>query len=80
MLKANMKAILGRKIGMTRIFNEKGIQIPVTLIFVEPNVVTQVIENKAQIALHEEKKLKKPQAGHLEKAKIKATFLREFYK
>jgi len=73
-----MKAILGRKIGMTRIFNEKGMQIPVTLISVEPNIVTQVNAKSVQIALPEEKKLNKPQAGHLGKTKTKATYLREF--
>lgn len=63
---------------MTRIFDEKGKQIPVTLIWAEPNVVTQVNDASAQIALPEDKKIKKPQAGHLAKAKIKARVLHEF--
>jgi len=36
------KGILGRKIGMTEVFTESGKLIPVTVISVEPNVVTQV--------------------------------------
>ena len=34
--------VIGRKIGMTRIFKEDGISIPVTVIEVEPNRVTQL--------------------------------------
>jgi len=79
-----MKAILGKKLGMTRIFDEKGTVIPVTLIVAEPNVVTQVktVESdgvaKIQVALPQTRKLKKPQAGHLEKSGVKSTYLREF--
>ncbi len=36
------KGILGRKIGMTEVFTESGKLIPVTVVSVEPNVVTQV--------------------------------------
>src|SRR5574344_83127 len=41
------KGILGRKIGMTEVFTESGKLIPVTVVSVEPNVVTQIktIEN-----------------------------------
>jgi len=79
-----MKAILGKKLGMTRIFNEAGKVIPVTLIWAEPNVATQIKNSDqdgyiaAQIALPENKKVKKPQAGHLAKTEIKTRFLREF--
>jgi large subunit ribosomal protein L3 len=34
--------LIGRKAGMTRVFTEDGVSIPVTLIEVEPNRVTQV--------------------------------------
>ena len=37
-----MKGILGKKIGMTQVFTESGKLIPVTVIEVEPNVVTQI--------------------------------------
>ncbi len=36
------KGILGRKEGMTQVFTESGILIPVTVVYVEPNVVTQI--------------------------------------
>ncbi|MDE4980582.1 50S ribosomal protein L3, partial [Francisella tularensis subsp. holarctica] len=34
--------LVGRKCGMTRIFTEEGVSIPVTVVKVEPNKVTQV--------------------------------------
>jgi large subunit ribosomal protein L3 len=34
--------LLGTKIGMTRVFTEDGVSVPVTVIYVEPNVVTQL--------------------------------------
>ena len=37
-----MKGILGKKIGMTQVFTKNGKLIPVTVIEVEPNVVTQI--------------------------------------
>ena len=37
-----MKGILGRKVGMTEVFSTDGKLIPVTVISVEPNVVTQI--------------------------------------
>ena len=37
-----MKGILGRKIGMTQVFSTNGTLVPVTVIAVEPNVVTQI--------------------------------------
>ena len=37
-----MKGILGRKLGMTQVFTTEGKLIPVTVISVEPNVVTQI--------------------------------------
>ena len=37
-----MKGILGRKIGMTQVFAKNGKLIPVTVVEVEPNVVTQI--------------------------------------
>lgn len=37
-----MKAIIGKKIGMTQLFREDGTVIPVTLVQAEPNVVTQI--------------------------------------
>ena len=37
-----MKGILGRKVGMTQVFTKDGKLVPVTVISVEPNVVTQI--------------------------------------
>ena len=47
------KGILGRKIGMTEVFTESGKLIPVTVVSVEPNVVTQIktIENDGYEAI-----------------------------
>ena len=39
-----MIGIIGRKLGMTQIFNESGQQIPCTVIEAEPNPVVQVLE------------------------------------
>lgn len=79
-----MKAIVGKKIGMTRIFNEKGLVVPVTLISVGQNVVTQVKTQDSdgyaatQIAVVESRKVNKPETGHLAKSKIKSRTLKEF--
>ncbi|MFA6493056.1 MAG: 50S ribosomal protein L3 [Patescibacteria group bacterium] len=68
-----MKAILGKKILMTRIFNETGVQIPVTLIKLENNIVTQIKTQEKdgyaafQIGAGVKKKFNKPELGHLKK-------------
>lgn len=72
-----MKAILGRKIGMTRVFKD-GIAIPVTVIKAGPCYVVQkkVIEkdgyNAIQVGFEEtsEKKVNKPLLGHFKKAGV----------
>lgn len=79
-----MKAIIGKKLGMSRIFDEKGNVIPVTLVLAGKNIVTQVKSTEkdgysaTQIGLNEEKKINQPLAGHLKKAKIKTKTLKEF--
>lgn len=73
-----MKGIIGRKIGMTQIFTEEGIVIPVTVIEAGPVQVTQVKteENDGYKAIqiaYEDKKSKrvnKPMKGHYEKAGV----------
>ena len=70
-----MKGILGRKLGMTQVFTKSGKLIPVTVIEVEPNVVTQIktMENDGYEAVQlgfgtiKEKKVNKPMAGHFAK-------------
>ncbi len=71
-----MKAILGKKIGMTQIFAETGEVIPVTVIEAGPEVVTQVktVEtdgyNAVQVAFEDQKahRVNKPMTGHFAKS------------
>jgi len=71
-----MKGILGRKIGMAQVFTESGKLIPVTVVEVEPNVVTQIktMENDGYEAIQlgfdtkREKLATKASAGHTAKA------------
>jgi large subunit ribosomal protein L3 len=71
-----MAAIVGKKVGMTQVFQEDGTRVPVTVIEAEPNTVTAVrapdrdgyaAVQVAAIGV-EERKLNKPQLGHLKKA------------
>lgn len=82
-----MKAILGRKIGMTQMFSPEGRAIPVTVIQAGPCVVvqTKTTDNDGyeaiQVGFDEIKEVRanKPQKGHFAKAKVKPTrYLREF--
>ena len=81
------KAIIGKKVGMTQIFDEAGHVIPVTVIEAGPCVVSQkkTIENDGYVSVQlafgdvAEKKLSKPELGHLKKAGISAKkHLKEF--
>lgn len=71
-----MKGILGRKIGMTQVFAKNGKLTPVTVIEVEPNVVSQIktVETDGYDAIQlatvdkKEKRANKPETGHLKKA------------
>lgn len=71
-----MKGILGRKIGMTEVFTKDGKLIPVTVIEVEPNVVTQIKTvsndgyNAIQLGVTEKKpsRATKASVGHAKKA------------
>ena len=78
-----MKFILGLKLGMTQVFDEKGNVIPVTLIEAGPCIVTQIKTREkdgysaVQIGFGEAKKVTKAIAGHLKKLG-KLLFLREF--
>ncbi len=73
-----MKALLGKKIGMTQIFAETGEMIPVTVIEAGPEVVTQIktVEtdgyNAVQVAFEDQKahRVNKPMTGHFEKAGV----------
>ena len=81
------KAIIGKKVGMTQIFDESGKVIPVTVVEAGPCVVTQkkTIETDGYEAVQlgfedvKESKLSKPEAGHLKKAGVEAKkHLKEF--
>ena len=81
------KAIIGKKVGMTQIFDENGTVIPVTVIEAGPCVVAQVktIENDGYEAVQlgfgevKENKLNKPVKGHFAKANVTPKkHLREF--
>ena len=81
------KAIIGRKVGMTQIFDEKGRVIPVTVIEAGPCVVAQVKTsetdgyNAIQLGFGDvkESKLNKPEIGHFTKSKLTLKkHLREF--
>ena len=84
-----MRGLIGKKIGMTRVFDSRGRAIPVTVLEVGPCYVTQVktIENdgydSVQIGYLESKSkhVNKPMAGHFLKNNVKPTkFLAEFQK
>ena len=81
------KAIIGKKVGMTQIFDESGKVIPVTVVEAGPCVVTQkkTMDTDGYVAVQlgyediKESKLSKPEAGHLKKAGVAAKkHLKEF--
>ena len=75
-----MKAILGKKVGMTQIFSESGEIIPVTVIEAGPAVVTQIktVETDGYYGVligfedKKESRVIKPEAGHFAKAGVSA--------
>ena len=75
-----MIGLIGRKVGMTRIFNEDGVSIPVTVIEIEANRVTQVktLETDGYCAVQvttgskKASHVTKPEAGHFVKAGVEA--------
>ncbi len=81
------KAIIGKKVGMTQIFDEAGKVVPVTVIEAGPCVVVQkkTVEKEGYAAVQlgyedvAERKLSKPEKGHLEKAGVEMKrHLKEF--
>ena len=80
-------AILGKKIGMSQIFTETGVVIPVTVVEAGPCYVSQIKTeavdgyNAVQLAFMDtkENRLNKPAMGHLKKANLTAKkYLKEF--
>ena len=81
------KAIIGKKVGMTQIFDESGKAIPVTVIAAGPCVVAQkkTVETDGYVSVQlgyedvKESKLTRPELGHLKKAGVGAVkHLKEF--
>lgn len=76
MSQSNRLGLLGRKVGMTRFFTDDGESVPVTVVDVSNNRVTQVKtqENDGYVAIQvtfgsrRSSRVTKPQAGHLSKA------------
>jgi len=70
--------LVGKKCGMTRIFKEDGASVPVTVIQVLPNIITQIKSNEIdgyaaiQVTTGEKKlsRMSKPEAGHFAKANV----------
>ena len=82
-----MKAILGKKVGMTQIFTEEGNVVPVTVVEAGPCVVVakKTIESDGYNAIQvgfgavKENRVNKPEAGHFKKAGVEMKkVLREF--
>src|SRR5664279_6494362 len=77
---SNSLGLLGRKVGMMRLFTDEGDAIPVTVVDVSNNRVTQVKtqENDGYVALQvtfgkrKASRVTKPAAGHLAKAGVEA--------
>ena len=80
MSQSNRLGLLGRKVGMMRLFTDDGDAVPVTVVDVSNNRVTQVKtqENDGYVALQvtfgarKASRVTKPQAGHLAKAGVEA--------
>lgn len=72
--------IIGRKAGMTRVFRDDGVSIPVTVIEAEPNRVSQIKTNEVDgyralqvtVGSRRPSRVTKPMAGHFAKAGIEA--------
>ncbi|WP_133511816.1 50S ribosomal protein L3 [Candidatus Thiosymbion oneisti] len=72
--------VIGRKAGMTRIFTEEGATLPVTVIAVPPNRVSQVKTQdndgyravQVTVGSRKASRVNKPAAGHFRKAKVMA--------
>ncbi|MBC7215458.1 MAG: 50S ribosomal protein L3 [Burkholderiaceae bacterium] len=87
MSQSNSLGLLGRKVGMMRLFTDDGDAVPVTVVDVSNNRVTQVKtqENDGYVALQvtygarKASRVTKPEAGHLAKAGVEAgEIMREF--
>ena len=73
-------SVVGRKCGMTRVFTEEGVSVPVTVIEVTPNRVTQIKSNEKDgyravqvtTGTRRASRVTKPMAGHFARASVEA--------
>ncbi len=78
-----IEGLLGRKLGMTQIFDERGETVPVTALEVGPCVVTQVMTpekqgfNAVQLGFGHKKRLNEPERGHLKMSGAQSRHLRQ---
>jgi large subunit ribosomal protein L3 len=78
-----IQGLIGRKLGMTQIFDDSGVVHPVTVIECGPNVVTQVKSNETdgyeavQLGFGIDKRLNKPDQGHRKSSGYMSRTLRE---
>jgi large subunit ribosomal protein L3 len=77
-----VNGLIGRKVGMTQVFTPAGVAVPVTVVEVEANHVTQIRTQERdgyeaiQLGYGEAKRLNKPESGHLRRS-AKLRHLRE---
>ena len=80
MRQANNPGLVGRKVGMTRVFTEDGASIPVTVIEVQPNRVTRVKRSETDgydavqvtTGARAANRINRPEAGHFARAGVEA--------
>src|SRR6187200_2964100 len=78
-----IQGMVGRKLGMTQIFDESGVVHPVTVIECGPNVITQVKSTDTdgyeavQLGFGIDKRLTKPEQGHRKSSGYMSRTLRE---
>ena len=78
-----MNGLIGRKLGMTRLFDQEGTAVPVTVIAAGPCPVVQVTGDRVQLGFEQRKATRTPKAllGHAKKAGLEAAprVLRSFF-
>jgi large subunit ribosomal protein L3 len=78
-----IEGLLGRKLGMTQIFDARGETVPVTVLEVGPCVVTQILTEEkngysaVQLGFGHKKRLNEPERGHLKASGAQSRYLRE---
>ena len=78
-----IQGMVGRKLGMTQVFDEKGVALPVTVIECGPNVVTQIRTQEndgyeaVQMGFGISKRLNRPEQGHRKESGFMSAVLRE---